>query len=211
MSELLAVLSNPRRKGKKRYGKAKHRHPRGVMASIHTRSGKHVSRGRWKRSGYRRNPKRRGYRRNPIGLSMAGLGNDLVSATAGAAGGVAVDFVMRPMPLPLKAGPLNYLVRGVASIGLGILGQAVRLPYAAEVGRGALAITLYNAVRQYVLLPRGLGELSDDDITKLTEASEMNPSQIVGEYVSDALPAPVRLGEYLGEAPDLQGVGYVED
>lgn len=220
-SELLAVLSNPRRRRKKGARKAARQHRRAarhVMASVVSSRGTHVSRARFHHGGFRRNPiRRRRYRHNPRGVSIQALGQDLVGAAAGAAGGVAVDLLMRPLPLALKAGPLNYLVRGAASIGLGIIGGLARLPYAGEIGRGAMSITLYNAARQYVLLPRGLGELSDEDIAALSEGSELNPAPVVGEYLMEPLPAPLNapksgMGEYtLGEGvPDLDG-NYVED
>lgn len=219
MSELLAVLSNPkrRRRGRRRnpwatppMRGARRRRRAGLMKSVHRSGGARVTRSAWRRSGYRRNPRALfgGGRGAMLGR---GLGQELIAALAGAAGGAAVDLMMRPMPLAMKAGPLNYLVRGAASIGLGLIGQLVKVPGAAELARGAMTITVYNALRQYVLVPRGLGELSEEDVAAI---AAMNPEEVVvdgvGEYL---LPAPA-VGEYtMGEVlePELSAGPYVED
>lgn len=221
MSELLAVLSNPkRRKRKARRGRRRnpigmHRDSRGryvpmggrarrrasTMKSVHRSSGARVSRAAWRRSGYRRNPRPgvlAGFGRGRV--FVQNVGQDLVAAVAGAAGGVALDFLMRPLPLAVKAGPLNHLVRGAASIGLGLVAHVARVPIAAELAKGAMTITLYNAARQYVLLPRGLGELSDEDLTQISDCA-MDAG--VGEVIS--LPSAAA-GDYSPMGEWLHGV-----
>jgi hypothetical protein len=207
MSELLAILSNPRGKKGHRKGARRGKYGRFVKGARKAKKSKSVV--TTMKSVI---TTRRGYRGNPRGISVQGLGADLMAATAGAVGGIALDLAMRPLPLAIKSGPVNHLVRGAASIGLGLLAQSVRMPFAGDLARGAMSITLYNAARQYVLLPRGLGELSDDDIAELSALNPVETVEGVGEYMP-ALAGPEGIAEYqLGNTEaELSEAGYVED
>jgi len=189
MAEELMAIMNPRRRKRRRSLP-----PRG-------RGGRFLSRrSRGRRRKYRRNPfvqglaaanprrrrrrsvsfspSRRRYRRNPA-MNLRGLTRDVMGAAIGAAGGVAVDFGMRFMPLTWKTGAFGHLVRGGVSVGLGVLGTMVRGQMGrmlADMGKGALTITVYNAARQYITVPMGLGELTDDEVAQV-----LNPSPTVYE------------------------------
>jgi hypothetical protein len=194
------LLINPRRRRRKAAAKRRRssafqrvvqlvprrQRRRGTLQSVRFH-GHPANRSTFHAAGYARNPRRR--RRNPAFLSrgfIAMLGQGAV----GALGGVALDLAMKPLPLNLKVGPINHLVRGVGAVGLGLLASVLRIPGAGEVAKGAMAITVYNAARQYVTVPFGLGELTDSDLAAIGDGGYMPAAygDDMGEVIS--LPSP---------------------
>lgn len=130
------------------------------------------------------------FHRNPKLPSARGLiGNVMGQAMAGglgAIGGAAVDLAMRPLPVKLKVGPAGILTRAGISIGVGLLGAKIKP--VRDMAQGALTITLYNALRQYVTVPMNLGEISDNDMREL--------SALVDGGTYPALPGDDGMGVY---------------
>lgn len=106
--------------------------------------------------------------------SSLGLG-----ATIGAVGGGLVDAGMKVVPVRFKVGPANLAIRAAGSIGLALLLK--RWPWAAKLGEGALTITLHQALREYLTVPKGLAELTEGDMQQLSTAYENNVQQL-GAY-----------------------------
>lgn len=212
MEELMAVL-NP--KPKKRHAPRLSRDSRGrfLKRGVTRMSGrtnpKHKAKRHSKRRPYRKNPfvlgsvaanpKRHHYRRNPR-PALGALIGEFTGALVGAGGGIAVDAAMRPLPLEWKSGAKGYLARGTASVLLGVVGSFLRGRAGnmlAAASRGALTITVYNAARQYVTVPMGLGELSDDEVSQILE----NPSPVVYDQLPNTMPDE-GMSEYtLGDTP----------
>lgn len=126
------------------------------------------------------NPRRsRRLRRNPIGAAFRRAGRGtigvmplLTSGALGAVGGALLDVAMKPVPLAFKTGHLGNAVRIGGSIALGFIAGAIKVPGAADIARGAMTISLYKALQQYVTGPMGLGDLSDDDLAAMAEAND---------------------------------------
>jgi len=204
-AELLLINPKGRKPRKKRLS-GKHRsRPRGKGGRF-LKSVRHLGHparaSTFHAMGYARNPRRR--RRNPSLLSR-GFVSTLGGGAVGALGGVALDLAMKPLPIGLKVGPINHLVRGVGAVALGLLASLVKIPGAADVAKGALAITVYNAARQYVTVPYGLGEMSDGDIADLAAAGyaqnyEGQPGDSsMGEFMPGVPTTSGALAEYLGD------------
>lgn len=127
---------------------------------------------------------RRRSRRNPIagrGL-IGGVVSQVTGAGVGAIGGAAVDLALRFLPLPVKTGPVGHLTRAGIAIGAGLLGK--RMPLVAQAAQGALTITLYNVLRQYVTVPMNLGEISDADVREITAmgGTDIETQPLLGAY-----------------------------
>lgn len=148
------------------------------------------------------------FNRNPRPSVRGIVGNvtgQAMAAGLGALGGAAVDLAMRPLPVKLKVGPLGILTRAGLSIGVGLLGS--RMKPVAQMAQGALTITLYNALRQYVTVPMNLGEISDGDMQELSAMVDgsagvplLEDNSDMGVYEADDL------GEY--EAGDTDQDQY---
>lgn len=127
---------------------------------------------------------RRRSRRNPIaGRGMVGaVVGQVTGAGLGAVGGAALDFALRFLPLQAKTGPVGHLARAGIAIGAGLLGK--RIPMVAQAAQGALTITLYNVLRQYVTVPMNLGEISDDDVRQINALSgtDIETQPMLGAY-----------------------------
>lgn len=121
------------------------------------------------------------FKRNPIaprGRSLIGnLTGQMMAGGLGAVGGAAVDLAMRPLPVKMKVGPMGILTRAALSIGAGIVGA--RIQPVAQMAQGALTITLYNALRQYVTVPMNLGEISDADVQELSALVDSSGVQLL--------------------------------
>ena len=150
----VVTLVNPKGRGKKRPVKKNPKHGFGT-----------------KRKGRRR------VRRNPIGLGglrraggglVGAIKHQVIGASVGAAGAVALDFALRFAPLSVKTGAMSHVTKAAAAVALGLAGR--RHALVAQAAQGALAITLYQALRQYVTVPMGLGEISDSDMQQLADS-----------------------------------------
>lgn len=105
--------------------------------------------------------------RRGLGGMLGGLGSQVKDAAIGAAGGLAVDGAMKLAPLAMKSGPMSHLIRAALSLGIGMTGAAMRSPMLAQMGAGALTVTAYQAAREYVTVPMGLAEYTEDDLQGL--------------------------------------------
>jgi hypothetical protein len=173
--------------------------------------------GRGKKRPVKKNPKsygfarkrkgRRRVRRNPIGLGglrSAGRGlagavtSQVIGAGVGAVGAAALDFALRFAPVSVKTGAMSHVTKAAAAIAVGL--AAKRMPMVARAAQGALTITLYQALRQYVTVPMGLGEISEGDMQQLADAySDTN----MGIYDVPALGVNTpALGVYDGQMAD---------
>jgi hypothetical protein len=138
---------------------------------------------------------------NPIPRTGGLLKRVLAQATSagvGALGGIGLDLLMRPVPLTLKTGAMGHAVRAVTAVGVGLLGGGI--PLVAQAANGALTITLYNALRQYVAAPLSLGELTDDDMSQLSDAG----------YQLGVYGTPAELGMRGGMGASTQALGVYE-
>ncbi len=184
-----------RKKFGQMYGGGKHRrsyarNPIGAVAAVNPRHRKRK---------YRRNPvealaamnprRRRRYHRNPrLGFSMQALTGQVMDGALGAIGGVGLDAVMRFVPATWKTGPARYLVKGAGSVLLGVVAGMLKLPAAGKIATGAMTVTLYEAAREYVTTPMGLGEYTESDIQALgyyspgqiLEGTEMYNQEVAG-------------------------------
>lgn len=115
-------------------------------------------------------------RRNPIGFGgMRSAGRGLLGAVkplvagaaVGAAGAAALDFALRFAPVSIKTGALSHVTKAVAAVALGVAGR--RMPLVRQAAQGALTITLYQALRQYVTVPMNLGEITEGDMQQLSD------------------------------------------
>lgn len=127
---------------------------------------------------------RRRSRRNPIaGRGMVGaVVGQVTGAGLGAVGGAALDFALRFLPLQAKTGPVGHLARAGIAIGAGLLGK--RIPMVAQAAQGALTITLYNVLRQYVTVPMNMGEISDADVREIQSmgGTDIETQPLLGAY-----------------------------
>ena len=174
--------------------------------------------GRGKKRSVKKNPKSHGFagkrkarrrvRRNPIGLGgLRSSGRSLVGAVkqqvigagVGAAGAVALDFALRFAPVSIKTGALSHVTKAAAAVALGLLGR--RKPLLAQAAQGALTITLYQALRQYVTVPMGLGEISEADMQQLADSygDGMGVYDLQPGAIGASTPA---LGVYDGQMAD---------
>lgn len=141
------------------------------------------------------------FHRNPIGgrSLFGGMQSTLVNGAIGAAGGVAVDALLKLAPVSLKTGPVSHLTRAGAAIALGMLGNMVKLPFAGALAQGAMTIALYGAAREYVTVPMGLSEYTDNDVAEIAGLAYDSPAQLVdGVDGVDAYQPiePALVGEY---------------
>jgi hypothetical protein len=125
-------------------------------------------------------------RRNPImgGSLLKGVTGQVKSAAVGALGGALLDAMLRPLPMNMKAGNVGHLTRAGIAIAAGIVGK--RHPMIASAAQGALTITLYNVLRQYVTVPMNLGEISDADMNAYVQDGGMG--EYVGGVEDDGMP-----------------------
>lgn len=149
------------------------------------------------------NPRRtRRYRRNPIGGNIT---NMLTASVQGAAGAMVVNAAYNFLPLPdmLKTGVMSSVTKGALAVGLGMFGGKV-LPgrVAAEMAKGALTVTMYDALKGVVDgVVSGLGYytggMTFPDVAALSVAR--TPAPQLSEYVN--MPAFERAGvsEYMSE------------
>ena len=76
-------------------------------------------------------------------------------AATAAAGAIGIDLLMGYLPLPetMKSGPMRYLVKGAAAIGIGMLLENMKLvkPQTAQLfTTGALTVAMYDAGKDMV-------------------------------------------------------------
>lgn len=149
----VVTLVNPKRRGKKRLVK---KNPK---------------------PSFGRKVKRRRVRRNPIGLGglrraggglVGAIKAQVIGAGVGAAGAIALDFALRFAPVSVKTGAMSHVTKAAAAVALGLAGR--RNALVAQAAQGALTIALYQAARQYVTVPMGLGEISDSDMQQLADS-----------------------------------------
>lgn len=188
----------------------------GYVALVNPKHGKK----RGKKRATNRNPRpaggrkqrrtgRRRARRNPIGFArLRGAGRGLlgnvqsqvVGAGVGAIGAAALDFALRFAPVGIKTGALSHVTKAAAAIALGLAGK--RMPLVAQAAQGALTITLYQALRQYVTVPMGLGEITEGDMQQLAD-SYGDGGDGMGVYDVPALGVNTpALGVYDGQMAD---------
>lgn len=127
--------------------------------------------------GKKRVQKRRRVHRNPLGLgglrssgrSLVGaIKSQVIGSAVGVAGAAALDFALRFAPVSVKTGAMSHVTKAAAAVALGLAGR--RHALVAQAAQGALTITLYQALRQYVTVPMGLGEISDSDMQQLADS-----------------------------------------
>jgi hypothetical protein len=144
MEELLLVNPRKRRKGRKvAKRKTTHRRRASVPAIVAA-----------PRRRYRRNPiakrvSRRRYKRNPIGGRLDFKGT-IMPALEGAAGGLALDFLMglSIVPAALKTGQMANVTKVVGALALGMVAKNfVGSGTAANMVRGAMVVTLHDALK----------------------------------------------------------------
>lgn len=155
---------------------------------------------------------RRRARRNPIagrGLMGTVLGQ-VKGAALGAVGGALLDVALRPLPLAAKTGNVGHLTRAGIAIAAGVVGK--RIPMVGQAALGALTITLYNVVRQYVSVPMGLGEISDADMAEIAGTDAMN-QPLLGSYAPAGAVGMSGAGDFgMGlYEPGLQISGYEDN
>jgi hypothetical protein len=145
--------------------------------------------------------------RNPIrgGSLLRSITSQATGAGVGAIGGALLDAILRPLPLTMKTGNVGHLTRAGIAIGAGLLGK--RVPMLAQAAQGALTITLYNVLRQYVTVPMNLGEISDSDMQEIA-GTDSYPDAL-GSYEQGLLGAD-GYGNGMGvyDGSNLQGVEY---
>jgi hypothetical protein len=152
---------------------------------------------------------RRRARRNPIGFGrlrgagrglLGGVTSQVMGAGVGAVGAVALDFALRFAPVSVKTGAMSHITKAAAAIAVGL--AAKRMPLVAQAAQGALTITLYQALRQYVTVPMGLGEITEGDMQQLAD-SYGDGSDGMGVYDVQALGVNTpALGVYDGQMSD---------
>jgi hypothetical protein len=104
----------------------------------------------------RRRSRRRSYtvmRRNPRGLSTSSITNELMAASIGAAGAVALDYLFTNYaPASLQVGGMTTNIAQLAgAVGLGMVAGMIAGPKTgAYVGGGAMTVTVFNIVQQYM-------------------------------------------------------------
>jgi hypothetical protein len=134
------VAANPRRR--RRRVTRRRRNP----WAGHRRAHAAAARKGWRRGHHRR----RHYRRNPR-RGMGGLVNAvLMPSVTAAAGALGIDLLLGYVPLPdtMKTGPMKYLVKGAAAIGVGMILEKMKLvkPHTAQLfTTGALTVAVYDA------------------------------------------------------------------
>lgn len=181
----------------------------GVVTLVNPKGGKKRPVKKNPKHGFgKKRPQKRRVLRNPIGLgglrsggrSMVGaIKAQVIGAGIGAAGAAALDFALRFAPVSVKTGAMSHVTKAAAAVALGLAGR--RHALVAQAAQGALAITLYQALRQYVTVPMGLGEISDSDMQQLAD------SYGDGMGVYDLQPAALgvsspALGVYEGQMSD---------
>lgn len=191
--EQLLLVNPSKRRGRGRKTKAKRSRARRTGHRSHTiRVHKNPIRSRRHRRSIR-------FHRNPISGGARGLMRTVtgtaVDGAIGAAGGIAVDAMLKLVPVSMKTGPMGHLVRGAGAIVLGLVGGIAKIPAAGKLATGAMTIALYNAAREYVTVPMGLGEYTDSDIAELAglsgalgyddTAALENGGANVGEFVTN--------------------------
>ena len=138
MSEILLV--NPRRR--------KRRTTKRRVKRRKTRARNPVRRRR------RKTTVRRRRRRNPAArLTMRSIQGDVMEAFQGATGALALDITLGYLPLPanLKVGFVGTGVKALLAIGLGVVGQNMKLvrPATAKAfANGALTVVLHDELKK---------------------------------------------------------------
>lgn len=183
----------------------------GVVTLVNPKGGKKRPVKKNPKHGFgKKRPQKRRVRRNPIGLgglrsggrSLVGaIKAQVIGASIGAAGAAALDFALRFAPVSVKTGAMSHVTKAAAAVALGLAGR--RHALVAQAAQGALAITLYQALRQYVTVPMGMGEISDSDMQQL--ADSYGDGDGMGVY--DLQPAALgvsspALGVYEGQMSD---------
>lgn len=189
------------------------------------RATKHTHWGKVKSHRRRVNPsssRRRRRRRNPTlnlrAFSPAAIIDQVIPASIGAAGAVALDVAIANLPLPdqLKVGYSRHAVRAVGAIALGMLSRYfVRPETAARIGSGALTVVMYGVlkdlIRDYVpaeVIAKVPGLSDVPDYTDV-QLDYMNPAPGIEAY----LPTP-GLTAYMdqpGVLNDYEGAGFSDN
>ena len=140
MNEILLV--NPRRRKRRKKTSVKRRR---------TRARNPVRRKRRKTSVRRR-------RRNPAArVTMRTVQRDVMEALQGATGALALDVTLGYLPIPanLKVGFVGTGVKALIAIGLGVVGQNMRLvkPATAKAfANGALTVVLHDELKKQLAI-----------------------------------------------------------
>lgn len=141
MSEILLVNPRRRRRRKKTTTRKRRRNP--VANPRRRRRRKTTARRR------RRNPARR--------VTMMTVQRDVMEALQGATGALALDITLGYLPIPanLKVGFVGTAVKALAAIGLGIVGQNMRVvrPATAKAwANGALTVVLHDELKKQLAI-----------------------------------------------------------
>ena len=189
MSEILLVNPRRRRRRKKTTARKRRRNP---TANPRRR----------RRRTYATKRRRR---RNPRMTGRA-IQNQVVDAFQGASGALALDVTLGYLPIPanLKAGIVGTGVKALLAIGIGVLGQnlkVVKASTAAKLSNGALTVVLHDELKKQVqnFLPNvAMGEYLDYGNNEL------------GYYGSGYNPGPVYLPELSAEGVMTDESGFGE-
>jgi len=155
MNEILLV--NPRRRKRRKKTTTRRRRRNPVAANPHRRK-------RRRKTSVRRR------RRNPAArVTMRTVQRDVMEALQGATGALALDITLGYLPLPanLKVGFVGTGVKALLAIGLGVVGQnlkIVRPAVAKAFANGALTVVLHDELKKQlaIFMPNiPLGEYLD--------------------------------------------------
>jgi len=94
-------------------------------------------------------------RRSSPAFTMRSIQNQIVDAGWGAAGALGLDVVQGYLPLPanLKVGLVGTGVKALLAIGIGVVGQRIKLvrpATAAKMANGALTVVLHDELKKQV-------------------------------------------------------------
>lgn len=152
---------------------------------------------------------RRRRRHNPR-FSVSGVVSQLMPATYGAAGGIALDvglgYVSGYLPAMLTTGYAKHATRIGGALGIGWLGRKFLGAKGDAMGKGALIVAIYGLLKDVVVqFAPGVKGLGDYEMVEIdSTASDLGaylPGSPVGAYLPDGSSAP-GMGAYLAGADE---------
>lgn len=151
---------------------------------------------------YKMNPRARRRRHSNPRFSVSGITSQLMPATYGAVGGIALDVAFGYLPLPamLKTGYIKHATRIGGALGVGWLAKKFLGSKGTAVAQGALIVAVYGLLKdvivQFAPAVKGLGDYEEISIDNTADQiGAYLPGSPVGAYLPDGSSAP--MGAYL--------------
>lgn len=155
-------------------------------------------------------------RRNPIRRKgLKGFIAPVMPAAISAGGALGLDLawgvIGSRLPPALGDGPVKYVTKSIAALGLGVLaGMVTKKTTADQLATGALTVVLHGAMRDTVSAQFpgvALGEYFDDS-GNMDGLAEYFPADGMGEYFDSGDMAAL---EYAGGGTYFDGVGEMDE